>query len=139
MKVEAILQPQMNADERRLNLNSVTEAVIGAAHTVSNSLGAGFLEKVYENALSYELRKSGHVVQQQYAVDVRYDGIVVGQYVADLFVDNEVLVEIKSVKCFDDIHTAQCLNYLKATQLKICLLLNFGSPRVEVKRIVNNF
>jgi GxxExxY protein len=100
---------------------------------------AGFLEKVYENALCHELQKRGHEVRQQYAINVRYDGIIVGQYVADLLVDNEVLIEVKSVKSFDEIHTAQCLNYLKATQLKVCLLLSFSTPRIQVKRIVNNF
>ena len=97
------------------------------------------MEKVYENALGYELRKQGFRVQQQWPIDVRYDGAVVGQYVADLMVDDEVLVEIKAVKCFDDIHLAQCMNYLKATGKTICLLLNFGSPRVDIKRVVHNF
>ena len=68
-----------------------------------------------------------------------YEDAVVGQYVADLLVDHEVVIEIKAVKCLDDIHMAQCLNYLKSTGRCICLLLNFGSPKVEVKRIVNNF
>jgi GxxExxY protein len=129
----------MNADERRLATNAITETIIGAAHCVSNALGAGFLEKVYENALAHELRKRGLSVLQQYLIDIEYDGIVVGQYVADLLVDDTVLVEIKAIKCFDEIHTAQCLNYLKATRKSVCLLVNFGQPRVEVKRIVNNF
>ncbi|HVT29278.1 MAG TPA: GxxExxY protein [Lacipirellulaceae bacterium] len=106
---------------------------------MSNVLGSGFLEKVYENALGYELIKLGFQVQQQWPIDVRYGDMVVGQYIADLLVDDQVLVEIKAVKCLDDIHLAQCMNYLKATGKTICLLLNFGSPRVDVKRIVNNF
>jgi GxxExxY protein len=97
------------------------------------------LEKVYENALGFELSKQGFCVKHQWPIDVRYDGAIVGQYVADLLVDDEVLLEVKAVKCFDDIHLAQCMNYLKATSKTICLLLNFGSPRVEIKRIVNNF
>ena len=133
------LKPQIDADERRSLINATTERILRAAYQVSNVLGSGFLEKVYENALAYELTKQGFPVQQQWLIDVRYDGTVVGQYVADLLVDNEVLVEIKAIKCFDDIHVAQCLNYLKATGKTICLLLNFGSPKVEVKRIVNNF
>ena len=132
-------QPPMNADEHRSAIDAKTERIIGAAFQVSNTLGCGFLEKVYENALAYELRKHGYQVEQQFYINVRYDNVVVGQYVADLLVDNEVLVEIKAIKCFDDIHVAQCLNYLKATGKTICLLLNFGSPKVEVKRIVNNF
>jgi GxxExxY protein len=129
----------MNVDERRAKANAKSEAIIGAAYKVSNSLGAGFLEKVYENALAYELRKSGHDVRQQWMIDVRYDNTVVGQYIADMLVDNEVLIEVKAVKCFDDIHIAQCLNYLKATGLRLCILLNFGCPKVEVKRIVSHF
>ena len=132
-------EPQINADERRRLINAVTEKVIRAAFEVSNALGSGYLEKVYENALTHELRKRGHQVQQQMCINVRYDNIVVGQYVADLVVDNEVLVEIKAIKCFEDIHLAQCLNYLKATGKPVCLLLNFAKPKVEVKRIVNNF
>lgn len=72
-------------------------------------------------------------------MDVYYDNVVVGQYIADLVVDRLVVVEIKAIKCFDDIHLAQCLNYLKATDKAVCLLINFGKPRVEIKRIVNNF
>lgn len=133
------IKPQMDADERRSWINSKTERIIRAAHQISNVLGCGFLEKVYENALAYELSKQGFRAQQQWLIDVRYDGAVVGQYVADLLIDDEIVLEIKAVKCFDDIHFAQCMNYLKATGKTICLLLNFGSPRVEIKRIVNNF
>jgi GxxExxY protein len=135
----SVNQPQMNADERRCSINTITEAIIGAAYQVSNVLGSGFLEKVYENALAHELRKRGHRVEQQLMMNVRYDNVVVGQYVADLLVDSEILVEIKAIKCFDDTHLAQCLNYLKATSKPVCLLLNFSTPKVEVKRIVNNF
>lgn len=129
----------MNADERRSAFNVKTEQILGAAFRVSNKLGAGFLEKVYENALAYELRTAGFRVEQQWPIAVYYEGIIVGQYLADIIIDDEILIEIKAVKCFDDIHLAQCLNYLKATGKAICLLLNFGTTRVEVKRIVNNF
>ena len=129
----------MHADERREILDKITEAVIGCAYEVISSLGSGFLEKVYENALVHELRKNGHTVLQQHPVKVHYDGIEVGDYVADLLVENQVLVELKAVKMLDDIHRAQCMNYLKATGCTICLLINFGSPKLEVKRIVNNF
>ncbi|MEQ8848137.1 GxxExxY protein [Botrimarina sp.] len=119
------------------DLNQVTEQVIGAAFAVSNSLGAGFLEKVYENALCHELRKRGLHVEQQKSIQVVYDGIVVGAYVADLVVEGGVLVELKAVRSLDDVHAAQVLNYLKATGLTVGLLLNFGAPRVEVKRFRN--
>jgi GxxExxY protein len=117
----------------------VTEQIIGSAFTVSNELGSGFLEKVYENALAHELRKAGIRVEQQYPIQVYYDGIVVGNYVAGLLVNDCVLVELKVIKALGNIEMAQCLNYLKATDLRVCLLLNFGRPRVEVKRIVHDF
>jgi len=120
-------------------LNRITERVIGCAYTVSNTLGTGFLEKVYENALAHELRKNGLAVAQQHPIKVLYDGVVVGDFVADLLVEHEVLVELKAVKAFDDVHLAQCLNYLKATGRSLCLLLNFGTPRVQVKRVVRDF
>jgi GxxExxY protein len=129
-----LLKPQMHADERRLN--EISERVIGCAYTISNVLGAGFLERVYENALTHELRKSGLLVLQQQAILVKYDGVVVGEYIVDLLVEGEVLVELKAAKTLDDVHAAQCLNYLKATGLRLCLLVNFGKPRVEVRRIV---
>jgi GxxExxY protein len=84
------------------------------------------------------LRKSGLVVVQQRGIDVRYDGVVVGEYVVDLLVDGQVLVEIKTVRALDDVHSAQCLNYLKATGHHLCLLINFARPRVEIRRIVRD-
>ena len=119
------------------SFNPITEKIIGCAYTVSNALGAGFLEKVYEYALAHELRKAGLKVQQQHPIQVRYDGIVVGDYVADLFIEDCILVELKAVKALDEIHQAQCLNYLKATCLRLCLLINFGKTRVEIKRLVS--
>jgi GxxExxY protein len=127
------------AEIGRSELNEVTERIIGCAFTVSNTLGAGFVEKVYENALAHELRKNGLTVEQQHPIQVLYDGAVVGDFVGDLLVDGCVLVELKALKALGDIEMAQCLNYLKATGLRICLLLNFGKPRVEIKRIVHNF
>ena len=76
-------------------------------------------------------------VAQQHNVSVHYDGVVVGAYTADLLVENAVLVELKAVNALDAIHRAQCMNYLKATGLWLCLLLNFGNPRLEIKRLVN--
>ena len=127
----------MDADRRRLD--EITRNVIGCSYTIANALGHGFLEKVYENALAHELRKSGFAVEQQKPVKVIYDKIVVGDYVADLLVQGTVLVELKAVRSLDDIHAAQCLNYLKATGLSVCLLINFGTPKVQIKRLVNKF
>jgi GxxExxY protein len=129
----------MNADERRSKLDAISQRVIGCVHQVSNTLGTGFLEKVYENALAVELRDAGLAVAQQYRIEVRYKEISVGDFVADLLVENSVIIEVKTVKTFDDVHVAQCLNYLKATGLNVCLLVNFGTPKAVVKRVVHNF
>lgn len=118
-----------------LPAKDLSEKIIGCAYSVSNSLGSGFLEKPYENALAHELRKAGLTVEQQHAIHIHYDNIIVGEYVADLIVEKVVILEIKAVRALDEIHQAQCLNYLKATGLPLCLLLNFGQPRVEVRRI----
>jgi GxxExxY protein len=93
-------------------LNRITEAIIGCAYKVANTLSHGFLEKVYENALAHELRKAGVVVAQQEPLAVRYDGVVVGEFAADLLVNGSVIVELKAVRALDDVHLAQCLNYL---------------------------
>src|SRR5215204_2168828 len=123
-------------DENLTSINKITEKIIGCSYTVSNTLGCGFLEKVYENALAHELRKAGFKVLQQHEIEVFYDGIVVGKYIADLFVEDSVIVELKAISSLDESQKAQCLNYLKATGLKIGLLINFGKPRIEIKRIV---
>ena len=127
---------QMHADGSRLNEPS--GAIIGCAFTVLNTLGAGFLEKVYENALAHDLRKAGFGVVQQRGVAVMYDGAVIGEYFVDLMVEDSVLVELKTVKALGDAHRALCVNYLKATNLQLCLLLNFGTPRLEIKRVANH-
>jgi len=136
------MEPQMDADERgfdRREMSELTERVIRCAFAVSNTLGCGFLEKVYENALAHELRKAGIKAEQQHGITVHYDGIAVGEYTADLLIEGVLLVELKAVKELDDIHLAQCLNYLKATGLRLCLLMNFAKPKLEVRRIANNF
>jgi len=117
-------------------LNDLTNKIIGCAFVVSNTLGAGFLEKVYENALAIELRKAGMNVEQQFPLKVLYDGIVVGDYFADLVVENEILIELKTINSITEVHQAQCLNYLKATGYRLCLLINFAKPKIEIKRIV---
>ena len=126
----------MNADKEFLN--AAAERIIGCAMAVSNTLGSGFLEKVYENALAHDLRKAGLAVARQHPVQVFYDGVVVGDYAVDLLVEASIIVELKAVRVLDRIHTAQCLNYLKATGFRLGLLLNFGNPRLEIKRLANN-
>lgn len=130
----------MNADERRLETNATCEKIIGAAFQVGNALGSGFLEKVYENALTHELKQAHLSIEQQKNISVKYKNIVVGDFIADIVVNDTVIVEIKAQKNLDMTSAqAQCLNYLKATGKQICLLINFGNTRVEVKRIVLEF
>jgi len=116
--------------------DKLTEPIIGCAFRISNALGIGFLEKVYENALVVELQRNGFFVEQQKVLEVFYNGIIVGNYVADIIVDREVLLEIKAAKAIDEIHQAQLLNYLKATGLRKGLILNFGTSRLGIKPMV---
>ena len=118
------------------DVNEITKKIIGCAFEVSNTLGIGFVEKVYENALVHLIRKSGLKVVQQHPIKVSFDGILVGEFVADLLVENRVLVELKAVSALANEHTAQALNYLRASGLEICLLINFGKPKVEIKRFL---
>ncbi len=120
-----------------MQINDITEKIIGASYDVMNTLGSGFLEKVYENALKVELELRGLSVESQKKLEVQYKKHIVGEYYADLFVENEVVVELKSAKNLLEIHEAQLLNYLTATNKKIGILINFGKPRVEIKRVVN--
>jgi len=129
----------MQTDERRAALNEITEKIIGCCYAVSNSLGIGFLEKVYENALAIEFDMAGLRFNRQVPIPVRYEGYLVGDFVADIVVAESVLVELKAVKALEEAHFAQCMNYLKATGLPLCLLVNFGTPHVHVRRIVNDF
>ena len=124
----------MNAD-----LERISEEIIGAAFQVGNTPGAGFLEKVYENAPIHELKKRGLLVEQQKKVTIYYDGVVVGDYYSDLLVERLIIVELKAVSRIENIHLAQCMNYLKATGSNLGFILNFGTPRVEIKRVVNNY
>jgi len=127
------------ADLGREQLDAVSHAVIGAAQRVNNTLGYGFLEKVYENSLAVQLRSEGWRVAQQLPVHVHYQGQVVGNYLPDLLVEDCVLAEVKAVSWLDRMHRQQCINYLKATNFRVCLLINFGQARLEVKRLVWNF
>ena len=122
-----------------MQLNEITHEIIGCAYEVANQLGVGFLEKVYENALCIELSKQGLIAQQQKIIDVYYKEILVGEYVADLLVEDLVIVELKALERLKGIHQAQLRNYLKATNNRYGLLINFGNPRVEMKRIVHGY
>lgn len=111
----------------------LTGDIIGAFYHVYNTLGYGFLEAVYQNALMVTLRKRGHHVDVRQPVEVRFEGVIVGNYFADLIVNRIVIIELKSVETLCDAHEAQLLNYLRATDIEVGLLLNFG-PKPQVKR-----
>lgn len=125
----------MNADKSELIDAGLTERVIGVFYSVHNELGFGFVESVYENALAFALREAGLDVEQQRHLQVRFRDVVVGQFVTDLVVEQRLLVELKSVSHIVPAHEAQLTHYLKATGLRVGLLLNFG-PRAQFKRRV---
>lgn len=123
----------MNAD---MNINDLTYQINGAIFEVSRILGAGFLEKVYENALMLELRERGLKAESQVPIKVFYKKKPVGEYFADILVQDKVIIELKSVENLSKLHEAQILNYLKATRIQVGLLVNFKHPKAEIKRMV---
>jgi GxxExxY protein len=126
----------MNTNEHECELDTLVEKAVGAAYEVSNVLGCGFLEKVYHRALARELMSRGVVVKSHVSYPVSYKGHPVGEYIADLLVEDRLLIELKCVDCFSNEHIAQCINYLRASRLKLALLINFQKPKVEWKRII---
>ena len=110
--------------------------VVAAAIQVWKTLGFGFLEKVYENALAIELCNRNIPFEQQKPIKVNYQGMVVGEYIADIFVDNQIILELKCAKAINEIHVAQTINCLKATGLRLGLILNFGPDKMESKRVI---
>ena len=117
----------------------LTERIIGCAITVHNTLGAGFLESVYQNALAYELRKAGLEAECEKKIQVSYDGVIVGDFAADILADRCILIEVKAVRTLAPAHEVQLVNYLTATGIEIGLLFNFGAKRLEFKRKSRNF
>ena len=113
----------------------LTYKIIGCAYKVSNTLGIGFLEKVYENSLFHEMKKDGLVVIQQYPVKVKYDGVIVGEFSLDMLVNGMIIVELKAASTLSNEHLAQAFNYLRATGLPACLLINFGQPKIQLRRL----
>ena len=116
-------------------LNELSGRVIGCAITVAKKLRPGYLEKVYENALFHELNKQGFQVDKQVTLTVYYDGIVVGEFIADIVVNNTIILELKAVNSISSAHIAQALNYLTTTGGQLCLILNFGEAKLGIKRI----
>ena len=125
----------MNENENII-YKELSYKIIELALEVHNELGCGFLEKVYENALMILLDRENIPASQQAPTDVYFQDKVVGQYFADIMVDNKLILELKTVDVIANIHKAQVLNYLRATGLKLGLILNFGKPRLEYKRLV---
>jgi GxxExxY protein len=123
----------MDADYQDYKHKELTEKIIKIFYRVYNRLGYGFLEKVYENAMMIEFRKEGIPAVSQFAIRVFYEDETIGEYYADIFVDNKVIVEVKAARRLAKENEAQLLNYLKATDIEVGLLLNFG-PKPELKR-----
>jgi len=117
-------------------LDGLTERVIKSAFAVTRALGHGFLEAVYKNALAVELEQAGIGYQKERAFPVHYRGKRVGNYIADLVVGNVIVVELKVVEVLSAPHSAQLHNYLRASQLPVGLLFNFGKPRIDVRRVL---
>jgi GxxExxY protein len=117
-----------------MDRNDLTGRIIGRSLRVHSGLGFGFVEPVYQRALAFELSRGGLLVEREVRLEVRYCGLVVGEYVADLVVEGKVIVETKAVAKLTTAHERQLLNYLSATGIENGLLLNFGAPRLEVRR-----
>jgi GxxExxY protein len=125
-----------NIKHREISFRQEAYDIVGAGMRVWNTLGYGFLEKVYENSLVVELRLAGFDVKQQHPIRVVYREHVVGDYIADILVNDTILIELKTCKRIEDVHIAQTLNYLKATGLPLGIILDFAPNRLESKRLV---
>ena len=119
-----------------MDINDITYRINGAVFEVNRVLGPGFLEKVYENALVIELQRRGLRVETQVPIKVFYKDNPVGEYVADMLVEGEVIVELKSIEKLEKLHEAQLLNYLRATGIRVGLLVNMKHPKAEIRRMV---
>lgn len=117
----------------------LTYKIIGFSMKIHNTLGNGFLEKVYENSLMILLRREGIKAEQQVPIKVWFENEVVGDYIADIFIEGKIILELKVADKITEIHKAQTLNYLKATGLELALILNFGSKSLENFRLINKF
>jgi GxxExxY protein len=119
-----------------MEFKDITEKIIGCAYNIYNTMGYGFLESVYEKCLLIELRKTGLRSEYQKQIIVNYEGEVVGNFIADIFVEDTIILELKSVKNLARVHEVQLVNYLVATEKNVGLLINFGEDKVEIKRKV---
>ena len=117
--------------------DSLVNEIISCAYAVDRKLGSGFLEKVYEKAIAIELSTFGLKIDIQRPIKVNYDGQIIGEFIADIVVEEDIILELKAVRKLEAIHFTQCLNYLRATGMKLGLVINFGGDTVKVKRIAN--
>lgn len=124
-------------DESEFLHAETTQVIIGAFYAVHNELGFGFLEAVHSNGLAVLLRNAGHKVDREAQFKIEFHGKIIGRYYADLLVDDKVVVEVKCARALDPMHSAQLLNYLRASGLQVGLVLNFGSS-AEIKRVVSS-
>jgi GxxExxY protein len=118
-----------------ISVDKITEKIIASAFKVSNALGIGFVERVYENAHAYQMRQDGLKVVQQFPIKVEYEGVLVGEFFADMLVEDRVLIELKAVSELTTEHMAQALNYLRASGFEACLLMNFGKSRLQIRHL----
>ena len=122
--------------EEKILYKDLSYKIVGLAIQVRKELGFGFLEKVYENALMVLLEENGIEAKQQFPIKVSFHGRIVGDYIADILVENQIILELKAQDKIADVHKAQTLNYLRATGLRLAILLNFGKDRLEHERLV---
>ncbi len=126
----------MNTNKKKILYKELSYKIIGLAMKVHNQLGYGFLEKVYENSLMILLKREGIKVEQQVPIKVYFEGKIVGDYGADILVENKIILELKSIESIIDVHRAQVLNYLTATEFHLAIILNFGKEKLEFERFV---
>lgn len=124
-------------EESILLYEEISQIIVDSAYEVHRLLGRGFLEKVYENALVKELELRNIRCVQQYPLEVYYKDYTAGNYIADIIVEDKIILEIKSVSAIDANHIAQLLNYLKATRKKLGFIINFGAEKIQIKRVIN--
>ena len=127
----------MTTNKEKILYKDLSYKIVGLAMEVHSKLGYGFLEKVYENAMMVLLRREGIHAKQQAPITVYFDGEVVGDYYADILVEDKIILELKAIEKITDVHRAQTLNYLKATGLHLAILLNFGKEKLKYERLVH--
>jgi GxxExxY protein len=136
MQTRAVVRDMTAASEKEYPEQELTGTILQAAFAVHNTLGAGFLERVYSNALALELDSHQLKAIQNEQLQVKYRGAIVGDYIADMIVESRVILELKACASLDPSHSAQLMNYLRATKIRVGLLLNFGRPKLEYRRFV---